>query len=100
MHIRIQTRPGKESAPLFVRFRIERCRLPRARTVYGCVQPTGRKLPAFHKKFPSPFDRFFLEIIAEAPVSEHFKKGMVISVESDVIQVVVLTAGADAFLSV
>ena len=41
-----------------------------------------------------------LEVIAKAPVAEHFEEGVVIGVEADVFEVVVFAAGADAFLGV
>src|SRR5581483_3136635 len=45
-------------------------------------------------------DRFPLEIIAEAPVAEHLEERVMIRVEADVIEIVVLAAGANAFLCV
>ena len=59
-----------------------------------------RKFPALDDQFPRPVDRFLLEVIAEAPVPEHLEKRVVIGIEPDVIEVVVLAAGADAFLRV
>ena len=59
-----------------------------------------RKFPALDQQFPRPLDRFLLEIIAEAPVAEHLEERVVIRIESDVIQIVMLPAGADAFLRV
>ncbi len=51
-------------------------------------------------EFPGPLDGFLLEVIAEGPVPEHLEERVVIGVEPDVIEVVVLAAGADAFLRV
>ena len=72
----------------------------RAGLIDGGVKALGRKFPAPHDQLPGPFDRFLLEVIAEAPVAEHLEKGVVIGVEADVVEVVVLAAGADAFLRV
>lgn len=58
------------------------------------------KFPDFDNEFPRPRDGFFLEVIAEAPVAEHLEKSVVISVETDIVEVVVLATGADAFLGV
>ncbi len=41
-----------------------------------------------------------LEVVAERPVSEHLEERVVIGVETDVVEVVVLAAGADAFLRI
>ena len=45
-------------------------------------------------------DRFLLEVVAEAPVAEHLEEGVVVGVLADVVEVVVLAAGADALLRV
>ena len=64
------------------------------------VEAGGGKFPAVDDEFPRPVDRFFFEIVAERPVPEHFEKGVVVGIEADIIEVVVLAAGADAFLGV
>ena len=64
------------------------------------VKTLRRKFPAFNREFPRPLDRFLLEIIAEAPIAEHLEKGVVISVEPDVFEVVMFPSGANAFLRV
>ena len=43
-------------------------------------------------------DRLFLEIVAEAEIPQHLEEGMVAGGVADIVQVVVLAAGADAFL--
>ena len=48
--------------------------------------------------FPCHVDGTLFEIIAEAPVSEHLKHGVMISVVSHLFEVVVLTADAEALL--
>ncbi len=44
-------------------------------------------------------DGVFLEIVAEGKIAEHFEKGVMAIGEADVFEVVVLAAGADAFLA-
>ena len=43
-------------------------------------------------------DGFALEVVAKAEVAEHLKEGVVAAGEADIFKVVVLAAGADAFL--
>lgn len=47
---------------------------------------------------PGMGDRFFLEIIAEGEVTEHFEEGMVTGGITDIVEIVMLAAGAHAFL--
>ncbi len=49
--------------------------------------------------FPGPGDGFFLEIIAEGKIAEHFEKGMMAGGDADIFQIVMFAAGADAFLA-
>ena len=49
-------------------------------------------------QFPGEGDGVFLEIIAEGKISEHLEKRVMAVGEADVFQVVVLAAGAHAFL--
>ncbi len=85
---------------MIVRFLVEIARVARAGFVNRGVKALRRQAPALNHQFPRPLDRFFLEVIAEAPVPEHLEEGVVIGVEPDVVEVVVLAAGADAFLGV
>jgi len=50
------------------------------------------------QQFPRPFQRIALEVIAEAPVAQHFKKCVVTCGVADVFQIVVFAAGAQAGL--
>ena len=50
-------------------------------------------------QLPGVGDGIFLEIIAEGKIAEHFEKGVVAIGEADIFEVVVLAAGADAFLA-
>ena len=54
----------------------------------------------FYQIFPRPADRFFLEVIAERPVTKHFKHGVVVRIVSYFFQVIMLSANAQAFLRV
>src|SRR4029077_19268621 len=56
-------------------------------------EPTGRS-----DEFPSVGDGILFEIVAKGKVSEHFKKRVMAVGEADVFQVIVLAAGAHAFL--
>ena len=85
---------------MIVRFLVELARLAGPGLVNRRVKPLRRKFPALDQQFPRPFDRFLLEIIAKAPVAEHLEKRVVIGVESDVFEIVVFAAGANAFLRV
>ena len=44
-------------------------------------------------------DRLLLEIIAEREIAEHFEEGVVARGVADIVEVVVLAAGADALLA-
>ena len=43
-------------------------------------------------------DRALLEVVAEGEIAEHLEEGVMARGVADVIEVVVLAAGADAFL--
>ena len=59
----------------------------------------GRQLEVFGQKFPSVLDCIALEVVTEAEVTQHFEERVVTSRVTDVVQVVVLTAGTDTLLS-
>src|SRR6266536_5407934 len=86
--------------PMIVCFLIELTRFACTGFVNRCVEPLWRKFPPFDEYFPCPLDRFLLEIIAETPVAEHLEKRVVIRVEPNVFEVIVFSAGANAFLCV
>ena len=69
-------------------------------TENGGVQAVFGQLVHFGQQFPAPFQRIFLEIIAEAPVAQHFKHGVVVGVVAHIFQVVVLARYAEALLRV
>ncbi len=68
--------------------------------VDGGVKALGGEAPALDEEFPSPVDGFGLEVVAEGPVAEHFEESVVVGVVSDILEVVVLTASANALLGI
>ena len=90
----------KKFLPMIVGFLVEFRRIAGAGFIDGGIKAVDRELPFVHDQFPRPFDGFLLEIIAEAPVAEHLEERVVVGVETDVFEVVVFAAGADAFLGV
>ena len=52
----------------------------------------------FGDQFPGERNRFFLEIIAEREIAEHFKKCVMARRIADILEVIMLAAGAHAFL--
>ena len=64
------------------------------------VQSFGRQAPDLSQQFPRPFDGLGFEVVAERPVAQHLEEGVVVGVPSNIFQVVVLAASADAFLGV
>ena len=68
--------------------------------VNGGIDALGGEFPAVDDELPRPADGFLFEVVAEGPVAEHLEEGVVVGVEADVIEVVVLAAGADALLCV
>ena len=51
-------------------------------------------------QLPGKLDGVFLEVVAEGEIAEHLEEGVVPGGIADIVQVVVLAAGADAFLAV
>ncbi len=68
--------------------------------VNGGEEAFGGDAPDFGEEFPAPGERLLLEVIAEGPVAQHLEEGVVVGVVTDVLEVVVFAAGADAFLGV
>ena len=63
--------------------------------IYGGPQQIRRDFQHFRQKFPCPCQGFFLKIIAEREIAEHFKKGSVTRGITDMLDVV----RADALLA-
>ena len=66
----------------------------------GGIKTGGIDLEHIGEQGPRPVDRFFFEVITERPVPEHLKERVVIGVMSDVFEVVVLSSGSNAFLTI
>ena len=67
---------------------------------YGCIEMFRIQFQDFYQIFPRPADRFFLEVIAERPVTKHFKHGVVVRIVSYFFQVIMLSAYTQTFLRV
>ena len=61
-------------------------------------QPFDRQPEFLGDQVPGELDRAFLEIIAEREIAEHLEERVVARGVADVVEVVVLAAGAHAFL--
>ena len=66
----------------------------------GGEESLRRNAPDLGDQLPAPFERLLLEVVTEGPVAEHLEEGVMVGVEADVLEIVVLAAGADAFLRV
>ena len=64
----------------------------------GDQQPLLVESEILGDQIPRKLDRALLEIIAEGEVTEHLEEGVVARGEADVLEIVVLAAGANAFL--
>ena len=49
-------------------------------------------------QFPGVGDRRFLEVVAETEIAQHLEESVVTGGVADIVEIVVLAAGADAFL--
>ena len=67
---------------------------------HGNVEVLWVELQYFSKVFPCHIDGTLLEVVAEAPVTEHLEHGVVISIMTYLFEVVVLTANTETFLSI
>ena len=61
-------------------------------------QPVAREAEVLGDQLPGVGDRLLLEVVAEAEIAQHLEEGVVPRGVAHVVQVVVLAAGADAFL--
>jgi hypothetical protein len=66
--------------------------------VDGDQQPVLRQAELPGHQFPGIRDGKLLEVVAEAEIPQHFEERMMARGVADIVQVVVLAAGADAFL--
>ncbi len=65
----------------------------------GDEEPVLRQAEVAGEKVPGQRDRLLLEVVAEGEVAEHLEKGVMAGRVADVVEIVVLAAGADAFLA-
>lgn len=66
----------------------------------GDIQPIRRQPIDPRQKVPTTVDGLLFEIVAKRPVPQHFEKGVMVRVFTDVVQVVVLSTGSDTLLRV
>ena len=66
----------------------------------GDVQAHRVELEDLREQLPGHLDGAALEVVAEGPVAQHFEEGVMPARSPDVVEIVVLAAGADAFLRV
>ena len=64
----------------------------------GDQQAFGVQAELLRDQFPRPVDGVFLEIVAEGEIPQHLEEGQVAGGVADIVQVIVLAPGADAFL--
>ena len=100
MHIRIKTGPFKYQLPMLVSFLIKLGRVPFARHINSRKETGRRKSPPINKKFPSPFDGLFFEVITERPITQHLEECLVICIKSNIIKIIMLASCTDALLRI
>ena len=64
----------------------------------GRRQLVLRQAELLRDEFPGEFDRAILEVVAEREIAEHLEKSVMPRGVADIVEVVVLAAGAHAFL--
>jgi hypothetical protein len=64
----------------------------------GDVEPVLGQAVDLGHQLPGVLDGFLLEVVAEGEIPQHLEEGVVAAGAADVLEVVVLAAGADAFL--
>src|SRR5580658_1845135 len=64
----------------------------------GDPKPLPRQAIFLGHQPPGQLDGAFLEVIAERKIAEHLEEGVVPGGVADIVEVVMLAAGADAFL--
>mmetsp|Transcript_40179 Transcript_40179/g.87808 ORF Transcript_40179/g.87808 Transcript_40179/m.87808 type:complete len:236 (+) Transcript_40179:2656-3363(+) len=74
--------------------------LLRVTAIVRGIESVGVDLVDLGQQLPGPVDRLHLEVVTERPVAKHFKEGVVVDILAHILQIVVLTTGADALLRV
>ena len=100
LQIGIATDGAEKPSPEIPSFLVEKAGIAFFGRIDRSVETLRRKSPADDDQFPCPLDGFFLKVIAEGPVPQHFEEGVVVGVIADILEVIVLTTGTDAFLGV
>src|SRR5690606_34908521 len=67
--------------------------------IYRYQQLFFRQTKLTRNEFPRQFDRILLKIVAEGEIAEHLEKGVMARSIADIVEIVVLAAGANALLS-
>lgn len=67
------------------------------RMINGDEELVLRKTEFLGDQVPGEADGFVFEIVAEREIAQHFKESMVTRRIADIVQIVVLPAGANAF---
>ena len=62
------------------------------------AKPVSFEAPFLGQQRPGMQDRLLLEIVAEAEIAEHLEEGVVPRGVADIVEIVVLAPGANAFL--
>ena len=70
----------------------------RAAFEYCCIQVFRIQFQDVYQIFPCPTDGFFLEVITERPVTQHFEHGVMVGIMSYFFKVIVLAAYTKALL--
>ena len=97
---RIEARLFKDRRPEIVGLLIELGRIALGRSIDRRIKTIRGETPALREQLPGPVDRLGLEVVAEAPVSQHLEESVVVSVVADILEVVVFASGADALLRI
>ena len=67
---------------------------------YGNIEVGRVELQNLSKILPCQINGTLLEVVAEAPVTEHLEHGVVVSIVTYLFEVIVLTAYTETFLSI
>ena len=66
----------------------------------GYVKVFFRNFVNFRQQFPSPGNCFFFEIIAKRPIPQHFKHRMMVSITTNIVQIIMLSGNSKTFLRI
>ena len=89
---------GEIFAPISCCFVVAFQSFLRAAFEYGNVEVFRIDFQNVYQVLVCPSDNFFLEVVAERPVTKHLEHGVVVSIMPYFFQVVMLTAYAQTFL--